>query len=164
VGSGGSVGTGRLIVGCGVGEGDADGTGVFVGAFVGPGDAVGGAADGEAVGPLGGVCCGGVAVRASVALGSVTAGGGRVCGDDETFVDAEGAAVVPAGPSPEEFCATRSCVRLNPARATPTASDGPSSTYRVKEARPVWPKALPPGFPSRPTLVDSSYRSASLDE
>ena len=128
-----------------------DGTGGIVDEFVcvcvgvgatvcvGVGATVGGAADG-------------VAVPAPVAPGDVAVGPGRVCRGVDPL--AEGAAEEPvegAGDSLGGAAPPASRMTLNPASATPIASDGPRSTYRVKEARPVWPEARPPGFPSIPT-------------
>ena len=147
MGIGGSVGSGGVRVGAGVGGVETDGTGAIVGGFVWLGGAVGAANDGDTVGVVVGV-----AVRASVAIGSVDAGPGSVCGGNDVCAGVpEGDAVTLAGASLGEFRPSASRVRLNPARATPTASDGPSSTYKVKDARPVWPGALPLGFPALPT-------------
>jgi hypothetical protein len=148
---GGIVGRVGVLVGSGVGGVETDGTGAIVGGFVGGfvrvGGAVGAATEGEAVG---------VAVRVSVPPGSVIAGPGNVCGGFEPPGD-DGDALAPAGVS-LGLGVVLSRVKLNPARATPTASDGPRSTYRVKEARPVWPRALPPDFPSLPTPAGSLLR------
>ena len=133
----GSVGTGGSVGRIGVA------VGAVVGRFVWVGGAVGTPTVAEAVG---------VAVRVSVAVGNVAAGEGSICGGSDPIVgDADGDAVAMAGASLGAPRPADSCVRLNPARATPTASDGPSSTYKVKEARPVWPRAWPPDFPSPPT-------------
>jgi hypothetical protein len=147
---GGIVGRVGVLVGSGVGGVETDGTGAIVGGFVGGfvrvGGAVGAATEGDAVG---------VAVRASVPPGSVIAGPGNVCGGFEPpGDDPDGDELAAAGASLGLGVAL-SRVKLNPARATPTASDGPRSTYRVKEARPVWPRAWPPDFPSLPTPAGS---------
>jgi len=137
VGIGGIVGSGGVLVGAGVGGVETDGSGA-VGGGVGAGVAAGVTTDAVAVG---------AAVRASVALGSVAAGPGWVWDGGDAFVgEADGDAV--AGTLLGGSSLTVSRVRPNPARTMPTARDGPRRTYRVKEARPAWPKAWPPDFPS----------------
>jgi hypothetical protein len=154
---GGSVASGGAGVAPGVGGAETDGTGGIVGEVGCAGGAVGAAAGGGV---------GGVAVRASVAVGGVAAGPERICGAVDPLLEgAEGDPVAGAGDSLGVACPLESRVRLlNPARATPIASDGPRSTYRVKEARPAWPRARPPDFPSYPTLVGSSYLPAIRDK
>ena len=155
VGIGGSVGSGGVFVASGVGGAESDGTGAIVGEVVCVGAAVGAGAVGAADG---------VAVRAAVALGDVAAGPGNVCGGIDPGI--EGEAVEGKGDALGVDWPPASRIRLNPARASAIASDGPSSTYRVKEARPAWPKARPPGFPSRPPirLVGTSYPAAIVDK
>ena len=106
---------------------------------VGAGAVVGGAVGARVAGTDGaegvGVCAPGVADRFGDAVGAGAAGG-RVepivpvpSGDAAGVLgDSVGACRLPA-----------SRVALNPARAKPTASEGPSRTYKVKEARPRWP-------------------------
>jgi hypothetical protein len=157
VGIGGSVGTTGVAVGPGVGGAETDGIGAIVGDVVGVGDtsggggAVGVAAEGEAVG---------MAVRVSVGCGEVAARPGRTCGaGDPAVADGAGEPLAGAGDPLGEASLLTLRVRLNPARATAIAREGPRSTYRVKEARPAWPIARPPAIPSRPPiyLVGTSY-------
>jgi hypothetical protein len=144
VGIGGSVGSvGGLLVG-GVGVAGSDG-----GASVG-GIAVGGGAVGAAV-----AGADGVGVRAA----DVAGGGCEVpeAGVDggvaEPFVGvARGDALLVLGESVGGFGVAASRVTLNPARARPTASDGPRRTYNVKDARPRWPGA-PPSLPVIPPTL-----------
>jgi len=126
VGIGGSVGSGGVFVAAGVGGAESDGTGAIVGEVVSVGGAVGAAAGGETDGG---------AVRAGVALGDGATGPGSVCGGIDPVT--EGEPTEGAGESRGTAWLAASRVRVNPARATPIASDGPSRTYRVKEARPA---------------------------
>jgi hypothetical protein len=166
VGSGGTDGSNGVLVGGGVG-----------GAVVaGGGDAVGGivVVGGAAVGGI--VVVGGAVEAAEGAAGGVdarvSAVGSRVAAALGTGEFADGAVAVgavvdgagpfvevargDAGAVPEGSGAGRrpaaSRVRLNPARARATASEGPRRTYKVKDARPPWPRARSTCFPwSAPT-------------
>ena len=140
MGTGGSVGSGGVLAGGGVSEG----AGGAVGEKVVDGGAVGAAVAGAAVGPD---------VRVSGVAGAVATGLGRgaVSGAAGPVVElASGDAVAVPGRSLGAWWLPASRVRLNPASATATASDGPRSTYRVKEARLPWPSARSPGFPTCP--------------
>jgi len=146
------------LVVSGVGGVETDGTGAIVGDVVCVGGAVGAAAGGEAAG---------VAAALSVGLTEDVAGPGRTCRAGEPATR-EGWGDVLPGAADSLGAASRPTVRvrLNPASATAIASDGPMSTYNVKEARPAWPKARSLGFPSRPptALVGTSYPPARLDK
>jgi len=120
------VGSGGVLVGAGVGGAESDGTGAIVGEVVSVGGAVGAAAGGEADG---------VAVREAVALANVAAGPGSVFGGIDPVTEGEPTAGAGEPLGAAGLAASR--VSGNPARATPMASDGPSRTYRVKEARPA---------------------------
>jgi hypothetical protein len=152
VGSGGSVGSAGVLVGTGVGET----VGAAVSGFVTTGGAVG------------------------AAVGGFVAAGGAVGGGVGACVDVRGSLVVPGSIDPAEpgdvsgfagpatgtadgdagaalgaalFASTASRVRLKPASARATASDGPRSTYSVKDARPAWPRARSVDFPSIPPTL-----------
>jgi hypothetical protein len=142
----GSVGRAAVLVGVGVGGVDTDGTGGRLGAGVRVGAEVGPADGGGAVG---------VADGGAVEAGGVAAGPGSVCGADPSGdgCGADGEAVVRAGRSPGRAPPLSPWVSLYPANAIAIASEGPRSTYKVKEARPVWPKARSPGFPTRPPIA-----------
>jgi hypothetical protein len=114
------------LVGSGVGGADSDGIGAIVGDVVCVGGEVGAPAGSD-----------GAAVRGAVAVGSVAAGPGRVCGGAALVAGVEEALLDGAADPLGVGWPLASRVRLNPARATPIASDGPSRTYRVKEARPT---------------------------
>jgi len=138
VGKGGSVGSDGVLLGIAVGVGTSDGAGV-VGAMV-AGRAVGaevGATDG-------------VDVRVSSVAGGVTDAGTRDArgGVDPLVGVTSGDAAGVGEESPVTGRTPASRVRLNPARTRPTASDGPRRTYKVKDARPPWPGARSPDFPS----------------
>jgi hypothetical protein len=141
VGSGGSVGSDGVLVGMGVGVAGSDGAGAKVGESVAAGGAVG-----AAVGATGGA-----EVRVSgVAFGVADVPVAGDVGDAAAPLLGVGDAVAaPEGPG-GSWGPPASRIRLNPARARPTASDGPRSTYKVKEARPPWPRPRSPGFPSGP--------------
>jgi len=155
VGNGGSVGNDGVLVGTGVGVGGSVGAGGRVGELVAAGGAVGGAVGGG----------GGADVRVSaVAVGVADRPVVGDAGDAAAPLVGVGDAVTDAEGSGCSFGPPLSCITLNPARARPTASDGPRSTYKVKDARPPWPRPRP-GFPSNPpTLVDSSYRPEPVDK
>ena len=144
MGSGGSVGSDGVLVGIGVGVAGSDGTGGTVGEFVAAGGAVG-----AAVGATGGA-----EVRVSgVAFGVADVPVAGDVGDAAAPLLGVGEAVaVPEG-SGGRWGPPASRMRLNPARARPTASDVPRSTYKVKEPRPPWPRPRSPGFPSGPPTL-----------
>lgn len=132
MGIGGRVGSIGVLVGGGVGVAGSDG-----GASVG-GAAVGGGAVGAAV-----AGAGGVGVRVSEVGGGVweVAGAGV---DDRGAAGpvvglVRGDAVAGLGESVGGFGLAASRVTLNPARARPTASEGPRRTYKAKDALPRWP-------------------------
>jgi hypothetical protein len=140
VGNGGSVGSEGVLVGIGVGVGGSDGAGASVGAFVAAGGAVGAAV---------GATDGAVVRVSGVAFGVADAPVAGEVGDAAAPLLAVGDAVAaPDGSGGRPAALSR--MMLKPARARPTASDGPRSTYKVKEARPPWPRPRLPGFPSSP--------------
>jgi hypothetical protein len=144
VGTGGNVGSDGVLVGSGVGGAEMEGAGRVAGDV----DCAGGA-DGAALG--GG---GGVAVGAVDTAGGVPAGPGRISRGGAAVVDVSlGDLVAGATVCRGASCPAASRLRLKPASATPTAREGARSTYRVKEARPLWPKARPSSFPSRPPIA-----------
>lgn len=113
-----------------VGGGVSEGAGGAVGENVEDAGAVGAAVGGAAVGGD---------VRGSGVADCVAAGPGKgtVWGAAEPFVGLpSGDAVAVGWEAPGVWRLAASRVRLNPARATATARDGPRSTYRVKEALP----------------------------
>ena len=123
VGRGGSVGN--------------DGVPVGVGGSVGAG-AVGALVAGGAVGAEVGATDG-VEVRVSRVAGGVAAAPGA--GDAPCVGVARGAAVAVGEVSPAVGRTPGPRVRLKPTRTRPTASEGPRRTYKVKDARPPWPRA-----------------------
>ncbi len=161
MGNGGSDGSNGVLLGCGVGVG--------VGVGVGGGDGVGGGSDGVGGATVGEVVPGGGAVGAAVA--GTDGAGVRVPGVATGLAEAAGAGAVEDGAEPLVGVASgdvvavvgesagacwllpESRVRLNPARARPTASEGPRRTYKVKEARPRWPEALSLCLPSSPPTL-----------
>jgi hypothetical protein len=137
----------EVLVGIGLGEA----VGAVVGGFVAAGGAVGGAVGGVVGADVGRTVC--ADVRGSGVLAGVTdpAGSGEAIGSAGPVrgtSDGDAVALLGAG----ELAPTASRVRLKPARATPTASEGPRRTYRVKDARPRWPRARSFDFPCPPTL------------
>ncbi|OLC09406.1 MAG: hypothetical protein AUH39_04565 [Chloroflexi bacterium 13_1_40CM_67_9] len=116
-----------------VGGGVSEGAGGAVGESVAGGGAVGAAVAGAADGGR---------VRGSAVAGDVAAGPGRTIGGvAEAVVElAGGETVAEACGWPGVWRPPVSRVTLNPASATATASEGPRSTYRVKEARPPRPR------------------------
>jgi hypothetical protein len=145
VGTGGSVGSDGVLLDSGVEVAGNEGGGVTVGETV-----VGGGAVGAAVAGADG---GDVRVP-GVADGVAEAAEAGVAGDVGPPVgDASGELVAVFGESAGGCGLPASGVALNPARASPTASDGPRRTYKVKDARPLRPEALSPGLPSSPPTL-----------
>jgi hypothetical protein len=132
-----------IAVGSGLGVAVGAGLGVAAGAAVIVGVAVQSAV--------------GIAARVSVEAGGD--GGAPWAGELDApglaggVVDGDAVGLpVELGWGPASLTALR--VRLKPARASATATDGPRSTCRVKEPRPRWPETLlPDGVPSRPPIV-----------
>jgi hypothetical protein len=122
-----------VLVGGGVGVAGSDGGGATVGEFVLAGGAVGatvGGADGVDV--FGSGVAGGDAVAPP---GAEVRGAGLPV---EITTGAVVGVLLASGGAPL-LAASR--VKLKPARARPTASEGPRSTYKVKDARPPRPAA-----------------------
>ena len=161
VGEGVGVGVGEAVgagVGDGVGVALGEGDGVMVGDGVGAAAKV---AEGPTVGVDVGAAGAEIGASEAPALGDGWITTGLALG--ATDGDTVGAAV-----TSDSGALSRgvSRVRLNPARARPTASDGPRRTYKVNEVRPPWPdgrfsKGL---LPRAPTLVCGSYPASKPDK
>jgi hypothetical protein len=171
VAAGEGVGVG---VGVAVGEAMGEGVGDGVGAALGNG--VGGGVGAAVEGGVGAGVCGGVGATEGTELrvSDVAKGEAEALDAGEAWVSAGLAIGVTKGNavgiSVESGCAGRSRrasrVRLKPARARPTASDGPRSTYSVNDARPAWPdvRSLRDLPPRAPTLVCASYPASTPDK
>jgi hypothetical protein len=132
----------------GVGVGGSDGVDA-VGALV-AGGAVG-AAVGATVGATDGVEVREFSVAAGVAEAAGTPDAWGWTEPSVAVASGDAAGVGEVSPATGRMPVSR--VRLNPARTRPTASDGPRRTYKVKDARPPWPRARSRDFPSSaPTL------------